>query len=73
MTDAGAMIQAKARTSLLPARVARVIVVVVAPALWLGIGSLRATALADDYFAQARGPGATVANVQIEGASPATR
>jgi hypothetical protein len=30
-----------------------VIVVVVAPALWIGIGSLRATALARDYFAQA--------------------
>jgi len=73
MTAAGAMIQAKARRSLLPASVARVIVVVVAPALWLGIGSLRTTALAGDCFAQARGPGATVANVQIEGAGPATR
>jgi hypothetical protein len=50
-----------------------VIVVVVTSALWLGIGSLRAPALAGDYFAQARGPGATVANVQIEGAGPATR
>jgi len=62
--------QAKARRPF-PARLAGVVVLVVVLASWLGLGSLRATAIARDYFAQAHGPGALVANVQVEGAGPA--
>ena len=47
------------------------VVIAVVLAVWVGLGSLRATTIARAYFAQAHGPGATVANVQIEGAGPA--
>ena len=69
MTGAGVVIQAEARRPF-PARLVLAVVIVAVLASWLGLGSLRATAVARDYFGQAHGPGATVANVQIEGAGP---
>lgn len=70
MTGAGAVIQPKVGRKT-PARVAWVVVIVAVLATWLGLGTLRAAAIARDYFAGAHGPGATTANVRIEGAGPA--
>jgi hypothetical protein len=70
MPGAGAVIQARTRRTT-PPWVAWVVVLMVVLAVWLGLGSLRATTIARDAFAVAHGPGATVANVQIEGSGPA--
>jgi hypothetical protein len=70
MSEAGLVLEADARRPF-PSRLVLAIVLVGLLASWLGIGSLRTTTVARDWFALAHGPGSTVANVQVEGAGPA--
>lgn len=70
MIDGGAVLRVKPRRTI-PARVAWLAVILGVLAVWLGLGSLRATTIARDDFARAHGAEATVVNVQVEGAGPA--
>lgn len=70
MAEAGAAIRARTRRRV-SARVVWLLLVLVALVVWLAAGHLRATAIAGDYFVRAHGAGASVTNVQVEGAGPA--